>query len=391
MASHRSQADTDGEDYQGYTHVSPPNGLDSFNISKFHQYLAYRSENTVPDVPSYTILVRTRLVVLGRISINQATSRATSPVDTISSFLDDARVPHLEADINFRCTHGDGNENEWEAVISYRLLKVACRRLNNTDPELKTSVRLLVSKKALSKVRIILGSTMRYTRRKVTYASIFEAVPFHAFALLPGKGKCRTLITNAAVELQGRHLSPKARHLSRSWAREAPRLNAKCRASFEAPLFPIGRVSRVSLVPNSGPDRTGKPTPADMTHAPRNLANANLPPSVCGWIRNFPPLMTSEAESVRDAGRKYTGYAAYASRRRAQCVEVGSRGIKDTTVLVVFVIIGTGPGPSLSSPAFPKLSTGTSRFWIFVLYGVLIDRMIVTVVTIVLMENGAGE
>ncbi|KAJ7654595.1 hypothetical protein DFH06DRAFT_1133365 [Mycena polygramma] len=86
--------------------AAPPNGLDRLNIDKFHQYLAYRSET------------RTHLVVLGSISINYATSHATSPIDTISSFLDDARVPHLEADIKFRYTHGDGNE--WEAVISYR-------------------------------------------------------------------------------------------------------------------------------------------------------------------------------------------------------------------------------------------------------------------------------
>ncbi|KAJ7663066.1 hypothetical protein DFH06DRAFT_1128408 [Mycena polygramma] len=140
MASLCSQADTDGEnngerdvlmqytmsevhDYQGYIRAAPPNGLDCLNIDKFHRYLAYRSENTVPDAPPYTILARTRFAVLGSISISHATSRATFPVDTISSFLDDARVPHLEADINFRCTHGDGNE--WEAVISYRHFIVA--------------------------------------------------------------------------------------------------------------------------------------------------------------------------------------------------------------------------------------------------------------------------
>ncbi|KAJ6461893.1 hypothetical protein C8R47DRAFT_1240484 [Mycena vitilis] len=137
MASHCCQADANCENngehdvliMQCTMHddhficAAPPNGLDCLNIDKFHQYLAYRSENTVPDAPPYKILVRTRLVVLGIISINYATSHATSPIDTISTFLDDARVPHLEADINFRCTHGDGNE--WEAVISYRHFIVA--------------------------------------------------------------------------------------------------------------------------------------------------------------------------------------------------------------------------------------------------------------------------
>ncbi|KAJ6490777.1 hypothetical protein C8R47DRAFT_459332 [Mycena vitilis] len=135
MASHCCQADANCENngehdvlMQCTMHddhficAAPPNGLDCLNIDKFHQYLAYRSENTVPDAPPYKILVRTRLVVLGIISINYATSHATSPIDTISTFLDDARVPHLEADINFRCTHGDGNE--WEAVISYRRTSV---------------------------------------------------------------------------------------------------------------------------------------------------------------------------------------------------------------------------------------------------------------------------